>query len=294
MSTLFQEIDGEKVMIKECLQQQLMDLETLQSIYMEDKELEIHDHGVHADINEFVNSDSADVVPNRLDFTLNLFDGKNKTEINFDLPSTFPYTKPSVYVVSTKLSREESRCFNEDLYKLLAEKTDKHCLFETIEWIKDNMEKYVKGRETDESETKIISNNTKISYSRFWIYSHHIYNKLKRREIVNLAASLNLTGFSLPGKPGVICIEGELRSCEEWWSAIRSMNWQKINVIQRDALDNETDRYFNNFEEKIFQKSNVKAGDKHMDMGEFYKFLEQNNCGHMFKTYFGFDGKCEK
>ena len=54
-------------------------------------------------------------------------------------------------------------------------------------------------------------------FSRFWIYSHHIYNKDKRKSILEWAKELDLTGFSMPGKPGVICIEGPQNNCEEYW-----------------------------------------------------------------------------
>ncbi|XP_026479159.1 RWD domain-containing protein 2A-like [Ctenocephalides felis] len=293
MSAIYEYIKDNKVNIKECLQQQLLDIETLQSIYMEPGEFEISDHGVHADVNEFVNSASIDV-PNRLDFSLNLNLNGNKTEINFNLPNTFPYTRPSVYVVCSKLSRSELSCLNEDLDKFLTEITDNYCLFQIIEWIKESTQTYMNSKSND-IEINTVQQPKQESYCRFWVYSHHIYNKLKRKEILNLAQALNLTRFCLPGKPGIVCIEGELRNCEEWWSAIKSMNWQKINVIKRDTLDDyENERHFHDFEEKIFQKNVVKSTDKHMDMGEFFKFLEQHNCGHMFKYYFGFEGKCDK
>ena len=42
---------------------------------------------------------------------------------------------------------------------------------------------------------------------RYWVYSHHIYSKVKRKDLQGLASDLRLTGFVLPGKPGVICVE---------------------------------------------------------------------------------------
>jgi len=44
-------------------------------------------------------------------------------------------------------------------------------------------------------------------FSRYWIYSHHIYSKVKRRTLQDLAHQFRLTGFCLPGKPGIICVE---------------------------------------------------------------------------------------
>jgi hypothetical protein len=44
-------------------------------------------------------------------------------------------------------------------------------------------------------------------FSRYWIHSHHIYSKAKRRDLLALAQQYRLTGFCLPGKPGIICVE---------------------------------------------------------------------------------------
>jgi Protein of unknown function (DUF1115) len=44
-------------------------------------------------------------------------------------------------------------------------------------------------------------------FARYWIYSHHIYSRLKRRDLHQLAVEHRLTGFCHPGKPGVICVE---------------------------------------------------------------------------------------
>jgi hypothetical protein len=44
-------------------------------------------------------------------------------------------------------------------------------------------------------------------FCRYWIYSHHIYSKVKRRSLQELAEQFRLSGFCLPGKPGIICVE---------------------------------------------------------------------------------------
>ena len=43
--------------------------------------------------------------------------------------------------------------------------------------------------------------------SRYWIYSHHIYSKIKRRNILDMSREYDVTGFCQPGKPGIICVE---------------------------------------------------------------------------------------
>lgn len=69
---------------------------------------------------------------------------------------------------------------------------------------------------------------TGIKYARFWIYSHHIRNKMKRRMIKDAATLHQLDGFFCPGKPGVIIVEGFRADCDKFWEQIRVLNWQRI------------------------------------------------------------------
>ena len=94
-----------------------------------------------------------------------------------------------------------------------------------------------------------------------------------------------MTGFCLPGKPGIVCVEGSSRNCCDWWSHIKSWNWQKINIKLHEELKDEQ-RLFEGFSEiggdwlKNTERSN------HMDMGEFQKYLESHNCDWVFKEMF--------
>ena len=60
-----------------------------------------------------------------------------------------------------------------------------------------------------------------ITFARYWIYSHHIYSNEKRRNMAQLYDELGLHGFVLPGKPGVICVEGVGDDVQEFYSHIR-------------------------------------------------------------------------
>jgi hypothetical protein len=66
---------------------------------------------------------------------------------------------------------------------------------------------------------KLSDENDKF-FARYWIYSHHIYSKIKRREILDLANEFSITGFCLPGRPGIICAEGLAGDCNEWWQKV--------------------------------------------------------------------------
>ena len=52
-----------------------------------------------------------------------------------------------------------------------------------------------------------------LKWCRYWIYSHHIYSNEKRRNMAQLSDELELRGFVLPGKPGIVCVEGDDDDC---------------------------------------------------------------------------------
>merc|ERR1712176_1540576 len=98
---------------------------------------------------------------------------------------------------------------------------------------------------------------------RLWIYSHHIYSMQKRKLILEWCRELALTGFSMPGKPGIVCAEGLDHSKE------------------KDG------RKFADFEEISFDVKQGQGRNYHMDMGKFLDFLKSHDCESIFKLYFG-------
>ena len=42
--------------------------------------------------------------------------------------------------------------------------------------------------------------------------------------MLDLSKQHNLSGFCLPGKPGIICIEGIERSVDAWWIEVSKIN----------------------------------------------------------------------
>ncbi|TNN75108.1 RWD domain-containing protein 2B [Liparis tanakae] len=139
-------------------------------------------------------------------------------------------------------------------------------------------------------------------FSRIWIYSHHIYNKTKRKNILEWSKELGLSGFSMPGKPGIVCVEGLHSACEEFWSRVKVLTWKKIMIRHREdiPLDRQgedsgavgsTDslRKFTGFEEAMFDPHGNRGN--HMDLGKLYQFLNEKGCCDVFQMYFGIEGK---
>jgi len=109
---------------------------------------------------------------------------------------------------------------------------------------------------------------------RMWIHSHHIYNKNKRKFLIDTAGDRNLSGFSLPGKPGFVCIEGSSEDCEDYWFKVRQLNWQKISLIQKEV--DVVPAFLQPFEEL------------HCDKSDFIKYLEAKSLDGIIKQYLGF------
>ena len=79
-------------------------------------------------------------------------------------------------------------------------------------------------------------------------------------------------------------MEGSPRNCVDWWSTVRSWNWQRINIKIHEDCDKNKERLFDSFEEIGVVKNTERSN--HMDMGEFQKYLENHNCQWVFKELF--------
>jgi len=174
-------------------------------------------------------------------------------------------------------------------------------LNETLQWITENFPCYSDLSSTDSCKS-VDSSNSAVKqptafFSRLWIYSHHIYNRDKRRTVIDAARELDLTGFSAPGKPGIICVEGHKSNADNFWQQIRSLQWQRITLKHREDCavllsDANSLRRFENFEEKCFVNPHASSGHgTHLDRGQLLQFLQQNGCKDVFQYYFGIDGK---
>ncbi|VDK77815.1 unnamed protein product [Gongylonema pulchrum] len=94
------------------------------------------------------------------------------------------------------------------------------------------------------------------SWARFWIYSHHIRNPVKRRKIEDAAVMHNLNGFFCAGKPGIIVVEGLRHDCDEFWAKIRPLKWQRIVLRHSEELSNPSFFRFTKFREHVIPHAN--------------------------------------
>lgn len=119
------------------------------------------------------------------------------------------------------LSRAQQTQLHTDLNAYLVENCQGEvCVLSAMDWVKDNLQLFINKSlsAAPASKKESASPQPQEVFSRLWIYSHHIYNKMKRKNILEWSRELGLSGFSMPGKPGIVCVEGPQSACEDFWS----------------------------------------------------------------------------
>ncbi|XP_014209214.1 RWD domain-containing protein 2A [Copidosoma floridanum] len=279
--------------IKVNLETQIVELEALQSVYPE--ELSICDHGNLADINDYI-AGKIQEVPQRLEYDIKVSTSKGTVELLVNLPLDYPNVYPEIYCRSSVLDRNEQMQLNRALQSFTqSQEKDEPIIYSLISWIQDNAETYLESSSQNGKNTRTLAHSgsikKSIDFARYWIYSHHIYSKIKRKHIVDLAKDCNLTGFSFVGRPGIICFEGAFDDCEYCWQQIKAMNWQRILVkfLEKEfepVDDLDTYRKFSDFHEMCFPTL-----DRHNDMGLLKKYLTEHCLDYAFKELFGIEDK---
>ena len=202
-----------------------------------------------------------------------------------------------MYVSSNKLSRRSQDDLNSELkqFMLSALSPGEVGLLNVVEWIRDNAGAYFPISdslvEQNSSDTGTKENGPDTYFCRMWLYMHHIYSKTKRRNILAHADELQLTGFCLPGKPGVVCVEGTSQNTKDFYSILRRWNWKSIGCRRKEvveSMDIDSNRKIQGFQELAFDTHGTRQ--THMDMGQFLEYLRTHNLDYMFKELFGVEG----
>lgn len=278
----------------------------LSSIYCTPGEMHIFDPGVISDFNEFLqtptNENVVKFLKSHLDFNIKmeLMSGRAKTkvDIRIELPHLYPTLENALVIVHTPLLSKNKELYLKNEIEQFIETMDKTetYVFQILSWLQDQIEDLLK-RDASEFENalkpEINTEEELVDFERLWIYSHHIKSKTKRQEIVKQSRNLDLSGFSRPGKPGIICIEGLKEGTQEFWRIIRSMHWQKIFICKVEAARKARGkidklRRFEGFREQLFC-DDLENEDGVMNMGLFIKYLETHNSGYMKKELFGLE-----
>ncbi|XP_072264682.1 RWD domain-containing protein 2A isoform X3 [Pyxicephalus adspersus] len=216
--------------------------------------------------------------------------------MHVSLPHSYPTKEPQLFVRSDSLEKQQHNDLNKGLSSFISslDRGDL-CIMNAVQWLKDNLPSYIqniKHNTEPESDLKRLP-----TFHRMWIYSHHIYRQELKKKILDCAKCLNLSGFCLTGKPGIICVEGEKDHCEEFWRDIRYPNWKHISCKHAETIEVtgtiDNLRLFTSFEELIFAAHGDYGlrNDYHMDLGQFFDYLKQHQSEHIFQILFGIEGR---
>ncbi|KAM8809770.1 RWD domain-containing protein 2A isoform 2-T2 [Eudromia elegans] len=284
--------------IKECLELQLLEVEMLLSMFPKEGEMNVRDEDAVARVQRYLSSSEA-ALPPQLEYSVavDVGESKAKVELQVLLPHLYPHVAPQLFARSDALNRQQQLQLNTRLASHMSS-VDRGELFicAAVQWIKDNSLPYFQNH-TRPPGGPSKEEGFKETFHRMWIYSHHIYRQELRKKIFDCAKKLNLTGFCLTGKPGVICVEGIRENCDEFWRVIRYPNWKHISCKHVESTETEENidslRLFPSFEDLQFQAHGDYGlrNDYHMDLGQFREFLEQHQSGHIFQILFGVEGK---
>ncbi|XP_026799192.3 RWD domain-containing protein 2B [Pangasianodon hypophthalmus] len=274
---------------------QLAEVELLLSMFPSQEELEV-EPVAYAELRAYVEG-TADCPSNtRPELCVKI---RTHTGVDVSLsctyPSDYPSVLPEIVVRCGELSRVQHACLVSDLRSYLREScTGEVCVLSAVDWLRDHTHEYLE-RDDDGAKGAAQAPSAE-TFTRLWIYSHHIYNKSKRKNILEWAKELQLTGFSMPGKPGVVCVEGLQAACEEFWARVKVLTWKRIMIRHREDVpldpanqSAESLRRFDGFEEAAFDPHGNRGN--HMDLGQLFQFLSERGCAQIFQMYFGVEGR---
>jgi acylphosphatase len=279
------------VLLRESLRKQLDEFELLKSIYSMPGEFQSDNSLLVDDIQDFLSGNRGNV-HEKLDFRIKVqMTDKIKMELSVMLGQLYPsHELPIITIRTDSLTRQQETSVKRAIEKFIETEVDKSepYIYQIISWLQDNIEEIVKVEEKVENE-KI--EEISATFERTWIWSHHIYSKIKRHDILKLCKNHQLSGFMWPGKPGVICLEGPSESVQEVVRTIKSWQWQKIKIVKVETSENGDEKDFYRFTgfEEILTGDNDDGEDVKMDTGRFFKYLNDHKSSNMKMEIFGFE-----
>ncbi|XP_037698882.1 RWD domain-containing protein 2A isoform X2 [Choloepus didactylus] len=228
---------------------------------------------------------------------LQIEEPKVKIDLQVTMPHSYPYAALQLFGRSSELDRQQQLLLNKSLTSYI-ETFDpgELCVCAAIQWLQDNSASYFLNRKLiyePSTQAKPVKN----TFLRMWIYSHHIYQQDLRKKILEVGKRLDVTGFCMTGKPGIICVEGFKEHCEEFWHTIRYPNWKHISCKHAESIETEGNgedlRLFHSFEELPLEAHGDYGlrNDYHMNLGQFLEFLKKHKSEHVFQILFGIESK---
>lgn len=288
-------------LLKQCIREQCDEVEMLQSIFCNAGEMKITDHSILADMFDYLDG-KTERLNQKLDYTIAIpiagVDGQT-LELQMEFPLTYPVLEVPCITVRTTLNTPSKSHIETEIKRQLYEYIDCNeidrstvYVYPIVVWLQDNIDSIISSIEKQSSISKqnaepVNSVELPIEMERLWIYSHHLKSTTKRQDILKLAKELELTGFSKPGKPGIICVEGVKENTQSFWRVIRQWAWQRITIRisetkSKPPVKCNQFRRFRQFGETLYGDDGSESVAP-INMSEFMKFLETHNCGYVKK-----------
>ncbi|CAH8533774.1 unnamed protein product [Heterobilharzia americana] len=234
-----------------------------------------------------------DVLPDKtdIDFVLSL---EKKVELAVVLPNGYPSWNSSYPVkplVTLRLLsnpsylgvnvRELSSRFNQWLDETA--NTGEPVLVASIDWLQNEL---TNGSLVTNESTKSLPRGQDLTGAEriicLWIISHHIRSSIKRRLILEWSKELELSGCCMPGRPGLIIVEGKETKADEYWRRLRNLQWNIYNFVKEKFLAQDCINFvdfkmvsmnlifhskvgFNGFISIIFHQKNINAFLEYLD-----------------------------
>ncbi|KAL4647739.1 RWD domain-containing protein 2B [Arapaima gigas] len=276
---------------------QLSEIELLTSMFPGKDELVMVDQLALAELREYVEGTIKSPPTSRPEFIIHQKVEEVPIAISCTYVPGYPKVLPEIVIRCSEVTRAQVPQLHKDLSTHLGETCQgEMCVLTAIEWVRDNVQRYVSQNPPSAMVPKEQAPGpTREIFTRLWIYSHHIHNRNKRKNIQEWAKELGLSGFSMPGKPGVVCVEGPQPACEEFWGRVKCLTWKRIMIRHREdvLLDSKETLSsmcrFTGFEEVFFDPHGTRGN--HMDLGQLFQFLTDRGCGDVFQLYFGVEGR---
>lgn len=276
------------VLTRECLRKQVEEYELLKSMYSNPGEFQEDNPYIVKDIEDFLSGNRSGV-NEKLDYRITLaINEKLKIELSILLSHYYPsHEQPMLMIRTEVFTRQQEKVVKEAIEEFIETEIDKSepYIFQIITWLQDNFEALIKQKDVIDKSNDLKDEKMQ----RVWLWSHHIYSKIKRQDIMKLSKDYNLNGFMWPGKPGVICFEGRFDDVEDVVKIIKSWQWQKLKIVKIEVKDKKSEDFyrFTGFKEILTNEDD--AENVKMDASEFLKYLETHKSAYMKKELFGFE-----
>lgn len=232
--------------VVDTIEHQINEIECLRAMFCEVDEFEV-DESVLQERQKLLDNDHTETKckPSELQVTIrpsskiSSSSDETKFVLQVVVPLNYPKSIPKqISLSASHLTKNLSQVIVTELQQYLAAShslsQENFFIMQAVEWVQQKLDSLqLCGNDSNEFQAESDSYAEDVVV-REWLYSHHIYSKTKRHHILNWARALKLTGFSLCGKPGVICVEGHQREVDTMVSKLKSLTWKKLQSRLRE------------------------------------------------------------